>query len=178
QATSTIPIVFAIAADPLGTGLITNLARPGGNVTGLSFLATDLAAKRLELLREIVPGLRPLAIPADVRKPGAVLERNEAQTAAGALGLVAIPLEIRRTEDIAPAFDKLGDRAEFLYVCADTLLATNRVRINILAAGAHLPTVFSSRDYVEAGGLLSYSPNIHDAFTGAEDYVHKRHVGR
>jgi putative ABC transport system substrate-binding protein len=173
QATSTIPIVFAVAADPLGTGLITSLARPGSNVTGLSFQATDLAAKRLELLREVVPGLRRLAILANVSNPGVILEMNEVQAAARTLGLAVTTLEIRRSEDIPPAFDRLGDRAEFLYVCADPLLTTNRIHINILAAGAHLPTIYPTREYVEAGGLISYGPNIPDMFRRAGDYVDK-----
>jgi ABC-type uncharacterized transport system substrate-binding protein len=173
QATSSIPIVFAIAADPIGTGLIASLARPGGNVTGLSFLGTDLAAKRLELLREIVPGLRRLAILANVSNPGVMLEMNEVQATAGTLGLAVTPLEIRRSGDIPPAFDGLGDRAEFLYVCADPLLTTNRIHINILAAGAHLPTIYPSREYVESGGLISYGPNIPALFRRAGDYVDK-----
>jgi putative ABC transport system substrate-binding protein len=173
QATSSIPIVFAIAADPIGTGLIASLARPGGNVTGLSFLGTDLAAKRIELLREIVPGLRRLAVLANVSNPGVILEMNEVQATASTLGLAVTPLEIRRSEDIPPAFDRLWDRAEFLYVCADALLTTNRIRINILAAGAHLPTIYASREYVEAGGLISYGPNIPALFRRAGDYVDK-----
>ena len=173
QATSTIPIVFALAADPLGTGLVASLARPGGNVTGLSFQSTDFAAKRLELLREVVPSLRRLAILGNVGNPANALEMNEVQAAARALGLTVSPLEIRRAEDIAPAFDRLGDGAEFLFVCADPLLASNRVRINILAAGAHLPTISSAREYVEAGGLISYGPNIPDLFRRAGDYVDK-----
>jgi ABC-type uncharacterized transport system substrate-binding protein len=173
QATSTIPIVFALAADPLGTGLVASLARPGGNVTGLSFQSTDFAAKRLELLREVVPSLRRLAILANVGNPADALEMNEVQAAARALGLTVSPLEIRRAEDIAPAFDRLADRAEFLFVCADPLLVSNRVRINILAAGAHLPTISSAREYVEAGGLMSYGPNIPDLFRRAGDYVDK-----
>jgi putative ABC transport system substrate-binding protein len=173
QATSTIPIVFAVAADPLGTGLITSLARPGGNVTGLSFQATDLAAKRLELLREIVPALRRLAILANVSNPGVILEMNEVRAAARTLGLAVTTLEIRRSEEIPPAFDRLGDRADFLYVCADPLLTTNRIHINILAAGAHLPTIYPTREYVEAGGLISYGPNIPEMFRRAGDYVDK-----
>src|SRR6516165_2525504 len=111
QATSVIPIVFAIAADPLGTGLIASLARPGGNVTGLSFQAIDLATKRLELMREIVPGLRRLAILANAGNPASVRETNEVQAAAGTLGLEATSKEVTRTEDIGPAFDGLGNSA-------------------------------------------------------------------
>ena len=173
RATSTIPIVFAIAADPLGTGLIASLARPGGNVTGLSFQAIDLATKRLELMREIVPGLRRLAILANAGNPASVLETNEVQAAAGTLGLEATSKEVTRTEDIGPAFDGLGNSAEFLYVCADPLLAINRMRIIVRATGLHLPTIFSAREYIEAGGLIAYGANIPSLFRRAGDYVDK-----
>jgi putative ABC transport system substrate-binding protein len=114
QATSVIPIVFAVAADPLGADLVASLARPGGNVTGLSNQQTDLAGKRLELLREVVPGLRGLAIMCNVGNPSTVLDMDEAQAAAKALGFEITALEIRRPEDIAPAFDALKGRAEAL----------------------------------------------------------------
>jgi ABC-type uncharacterized transport system substrate-binding protein len=139
QATSVIPIVFGTAADPVGSGLVASLARPGGNVTGLSVQFTDLAGKRFELLREVVPGLRRLAIMANVGTPGAVLEMREAQAAAHTLGLEVATLEIRRVEDIAPAFEALKGRAEALYVASDPLMNTNRVRINTLALAARLP---------------------------------------
>jgi putative ABC transport system substrate-binding protein len=173
QATSIIPIVFAVAADPVGTGLVASLARPGGNVTGLSLQATDLAGKRVELLREVVPGLRRLAVMANVGTPGAVLEMREAQAAARTFGLEVARLEIRRTEDIAPAFATLEDRAEALYVCGDPVVTTNRIRINILAVGARLPTMHGLREYVEAGGLMSYGPSFPDLFRRAADYVDK-----
>jgi putative ABC transport system substrate-binding protein len=173
QATSVIPIVFATAANPVGTGLVASLARPGGNVTGLSGQATDLAAKRLELLREVVPGLRRLAIMANVGYPAAVLEMDEVQAVARTLGIEVATLEIRRAEDIAPAFEALKGRAEALYVCTDPLVNTNRIRINTLAQGARLPTMYSVREYVEAGGLMSYGPNFPDQFRRAADYVDK-----
>ena len=173
QATSVIPIVFAVAGDPVGSGLVASLARPGGNVTGLSIQATDLAGKRLELLREVVPGLRRLAIMANVGNPGAVLEMGEVQAAARTLGLEVATLEIRRAEDIAPAFEALKGRADALYVCADPLVITNRIRINTLALGARLPTMHGIREYVEAGGLMSYGPNFPDLFRRAADYVDK-----
>ena len=127
QATSVIPLVFAIAVDPVGTGMVASLARPGGNVTGLSHQSTDLAGKRLELLREVLPGLRRLAIIANVGYSGAVLELGEVQTAARTLGIEADTLEIRRAEDIAPAFEALKGRAEALYVCTDPLVTANRL---------------------------------------------------
>ena len=173
QATSVIPIVFAAAGDPVGTGLVASLARPGGNVTGLSIQATDLAGKRLELLREVVPGLRRLAIMANVGNPAAVLEMGEVQAAARTLGLEVVTLEIRRAEDIAPAFEALKGRADALYVVGDPLVNTNRVRINTLALAARLPTMYGSREYVEAGGLMSYGANFPDLFRRAADYVDK-----
>ena len=173
QATSVIPIVFALAGDPVGSGLVASLARPGGNVTGLSVQQTDLAGKRLELLREVVPGLRRLAIMANVGYPDAVLEMGEVQAAARTLGLEVVTLEIRRAEDIAPAFEALKGRADALYVCTDALVNTNRIRINTLALGARLPTMHGIREYVEAGGLMSYGANFPDLFRRAADYVDK-----
>ena len=207
QATSVIPIVLAVAADPLGTGLVASLARPGGNVTGLSTQARDLASKRLELLREVVSGLRRLAILTNVGYPSSVLETSEVQAAARTLGLEVVVLDIRRAEDITPAFKTLKDRAEALYVTADPLLNTrarsdwielearsrfftwshflrktgthfsgkcsNRIRINTLANVALLPTIANTRDFVEAGSLMSYGPNYSDLFRRAGDFVHK-----
>jgi putative tryptophan/tyrosine transport system substrate-binding protein len=171
QATSVIPIVFAAAGDPVGSGLVASLARPGGNVTGLSVQAADLAGKRLEILREVIPGLRRLAIMSRIGSPTA--QRREAQAAAHTLGLEVVPAEIRRAEDIAPAFDALKGRADALYVFGDPLMATNRIRINTLAQGARLPTIYSQREFVEAGGLMSYGPNFPDLHRRAAEYVDK-----
>src|SRR5215468_6979337 len=173
QATSVIPIVFASAGDPVGTGVVAGLARPGGNVTGLSSQTSDTAGKRLQLLREIVPGLRRLAIIGNVGNPLTVLEIGEVQAAARALDLEVITLDIQRADDIAPAFDKLRDRADALYLCGDPLVTTNRVRINTLALGARVPTMSVFRLYVEAGGLMSYGPNFSDMFRRAADLVDK-----
>jgi putative ABC transport system substrate-binding protein len=173
QATSVIPNVFAVAGDPVGTGLVASLARPGGNVTGLSVQAFDLTGKRLEILREVVPGLRRLAIMANTGNPSAVLQIGEAHAAARTLGLDVVTLEIRRAEDIAPAFDTLKGRAEALYVANEPLVMTYRVRISTLALGARLPTIFGAREHVEAGGLMSYAPNFPDLFRRAGDYVDK-----
>jgi putative tryptophan/tyrosine transport system substrate-binding protein len=173
QASSVVPIVFALVDDPVGSGLVASLARPGGNVTGLSMQSTDLAGKRLALLREVVPGLRRLAIMANVEYPAAVQEVGEIQAAAGTLGLDVPTFEIRRAEDIAPAFEALKGRAEALYVVGDALVFTHRVRINTLALAARLPTIFFLREYVEAGGLMSYGPNFPDLFRRAADYVDK-----
>jgi len=173
RATSTIPIVFAVAADPVGTGLVASLARPGGNITGLSIQATDLAGKRLGLLHELVPRLRRLAILVNAANPAGVLERHEVEAAARALGIETIVLEIRRADDIAPAFDTVKGRADALYVCADPLVNTNRVRINTLALGLRLPTMEDNKEFVVASGLMSYGPNFPDLFSRAGDYVDK-----
>jgi putative tryptophan/tyrosine transport system substrate-binding protein len=173
QATSVIPIVFATAGDPVGNNLVDTMARPGGNVTGLATLAADLAGKRLELLREIVPGLRCLAIMGNIGNPFTVEELLEVRTAAGTLGLEVVTLEIRHSQDIAPAFEELKGRSQALYVCTDALASTNRIGINILAVGARLPTIHGSRDYIEAGGLISLGPNFPDLFRRAADYVDK-----
>ena len=126
QATSVIPIVFAVATDPVGGGLVASLARPGGNVTGLSLQFTDTVGKRLDLLREVIPDLRRLAVMGNVRYPAAVVEMREVQTAGRTFGLDAIPLEIQRAEDIAPAVEGIKGRADALYVAADPLATSNR----------------------------------------------------
>jgi ABC-type uncharacterized transport system substrate-binding protein len=173
QATTVIPIVFGAASDPVGTGLVDSLARPGGNVTGLSNQISDTGGKKLELLREVVPSLRRLAILANVGNPAVVLDMGEAQAAASKLGLEVTTSEIRRAEDIAPAFDALKGRADALYVCTDPLVNTHRIRVNTLALAARLPTIHGLREYVEAGGLMSYGPNLPDLMRRAGDYVDK-----
>jgi ABC-type uncharacterized transport system substrate-binding protein len=173
QVTSVIPIVFAVATDPLGSGLVANLARPDGNVTGLSSQTSDLFGKRLETLREAVPGLRRLAIMGNVGYPGTVQELNEVQAAARVLKLEVATLGIRRAEDIAPAFEAISSGADALYVCTDSLTAANRVRIVVLALGARLPTIYGEREHVEAGGLMSYGANVSELFRRAGDFVDK-----
>jgi putative tryptophan/tyrosine transport system substrate-binding protein len=172
QATSVIPIVF-VANDPLGTGLIASLARPGGNVTGLSLQAPDLAGKRLEVLREVVPGLRRLAILTNVDYAAAVLEMEEVQAVGRTLSLEVTKLEIRRGKDIVPAFEALNGRAEALYVCIDPVLNAHRISVNTLANVARLPTIAASREFVEAGSLMSYGPSLPDLFRRAAEYVDK-----
>jgi putative ABC transport system substrate-binding protein len=173
QATSVIPIVFAQAGDPVANNLVASLARPGGNITGLSNQTRELAGKRLELLREVVPGLHRLAILVNVGNPSAVLEMGEAQAAARTLGLDVAVVEIRRAEDIGPAFETLKVRAEALYVCGDPLVTTNRIRINTLALSARLPTMHGLREHVDAGGMMSYGPNFPAMFRRAADLVDK-----
>jgi ABC-type uncharacterized transport system substrate-binding protein len=173
QATSVIPIVFVLALDPVAGGLVASLVRPGGNVTGLSIQAADLAGKRLELLREVVPRLRRLAIMGNVGFAEAVLEMGEVQAAARTLGLEVAPLEIQRAEDITPAFEALKTQADALYIAQDALVATNRTRILTSALSARLPTVFGTRDFVQAGALMSYGPNFPNQFRRAAELVDK-----
>jgi len=173
QATSTIPIVFAIAVDPVGSGMVASLAHPSGNATGLSVQSTELAGKRIELLREVLPNLRRLAIIADVSYSGSVLEAAEVQAAARKVGLEVDVLEIRHAKDIVPAFEALKSGAEALYVCPDALVNANHARINTLALGARLPTVHPFREYLGAGGFMSYGVNNADMFRRAGDFVDK-----
>jgi putative ABC transport system substrate-binding protein len=173
QATSTIPIVFAVANDPVGAGFVSSLARPGGNITGLSLQTTDLAAKRLELLREVVPGIRSLGVLANIGNAGAVPEIDEVQAAARILGLDVALIEMRRPEDIASAFAAFKSGAEAIYVCTDPLVLAQRARINTLALAARLPTIYGPREHVEAGGLMSYGANFPDLFRRAADLVDK-----
>ena len=173
QATSVIPIVFAAVGDPVGSGVVKSLARPGGNATGLSLQATDAVGKRLQLLGEVITGLRRLAIMANSGNPSAALEMREAEATARTLGLEGVTSEIRRSEDIAPAFDAIKGRVEALYVCNDPLATTNRVRISTLASAARLPTMFIAREYVEAGGLMSYGANFQDLYRRTAEFVDK-----
>ena len=173
RATSVIPIVFPLAGDPVGNGLVVSLARPGGNITGLSLQTTDIGAKRLELLREVVAPLGRLAIMANVGNASAALEMDEVLQTARGLGLDVAALEIRRAEEITPVFEALKGRADALYVCGDPLVTNNRIRIINWALGARLPTMHGSREHVEAGGLMSYGPNFPDLFRRSADYVDK-----
>jgi putative ABC transport system substrate-binding protein len=173
QATSVIPIVVAAMGNPLGAGIVASLARPGGNVTGLSGMVADLASKRLELLREVVPSLRRLAVLANIGNPAVVLELREVQSAAGALGLEVVTSEIRQSKDIAAAFKVLKSGVDALYVCTEPVVFTNVIPINILAAAARVPTMHARREYVEAGGLISYGTNVPDMFRRAAEYVDK-----
>jgi ABC-type uncharacterized transport system substrate-binding protein len=173
RATSTIPIVFPIAVDPVGSGFVANLARPGGNVTGLSVQSSDLAGKRLELLRELVPGLRWLAIMANAGYPAAVLEMGEVQAAASKLGVDVTTLKIRSAAEITAAFATLDGKSQALYVVGEALVNTNRLRINILSLTARLPTMSAFQEFVEGGGLISYGSNYTDLFRRAGEYVDK-----
>jgi putative ABC transport system substrate-binding protein len=173
QATSTIPIIFPTAGDPIGSRLVVSLARPGGNATGLSNLGTDLAAKRLALLREVLPGLRRVAVMVNTEYSGGVTEGEQINAAVQKLGLELISMPIRSVGDIAPAFERLKGRAEAFYATGDALVNAQRLRINTFALAARLPTMFPQREYLEAGGLMSYGTNFSDLNRRAADYVDK-----
>ena len=172
QAATTIPIVFA-GIDPVRSGLVASLAKPGGNVTGLSLQAANLAGKRIELLREAVPQLHRLGIIFNVGNAQPVLEMEDTKAAAEMLGLDVVPLEIRQAADIAPAFYTVKAQVDALYVAIDQLMVANLARILTLALGARLPTVFSTRDFVQFGGFMSYGPNYSGLFRRSADYVDK-----
>jgi putative ABC transport system substrate-binding protein len=173
RATSVIPIVFPTAGDPVGSRLVASLGRPGGNATGLSNLGSDLAAKRLELLREVCPDMRRLAVMGNVDYSGGVTERDEIDAAARTLDIEIVPLPIRHVEDIASAFEALKGHAEALYTIGDPLVNLHRLRINTFALAARLPTMYVQREYVEAAGLMSYGTNYPDLNRRAADYVDK-----
>lgn len=172
RATSQIPVVF-VAGDPVGTGLVKSLSRPGGNLTGLSLQSSELAGKHLEFLRSVVPGLRRVAVLVNVNAQNAVEQMHEAQRSAGNLGIDVQVLEVRRADDIAGAIERAKGSAQALYVANEPLTLTNRARIGMLAAEARLPTVFAYREFVQAGGLLSYGPSFTDLFKQGAEYVDK-----
>jgi putative tryptophan/tyrosine transport system substrate-binding protein len=173
HATTTIPIVFAAQMDPVGAGVVASLARPGGNITGMSIQQTDTAGKRIELLREAAPRLARLAVMANAGAPGAVLEMREVVTTARGLGLEAIPIEIKQADEIFAAIESLKDRADALYVSTDPLIFNNRVRISAMTQAQHLPTIYAGREYPETGALMSYGPYWTELFRHAADQVDK-----
>jgi putative tryptophan/tyrosine transport system substrate-binding protein len=173
QVTSTIPIVLAVAGDPVGDGLVTSLARPGGNVTGMSLQQIDIAGKRLGLLREILPGLKRVAILADADFPADALEMNQVEAMAHPFGIEITRLALRGARDIAPAIEALKGGADALYVCTDSLTTTNRLLIITSVQAARLPTIFGARENVGVGGLMSYGPSFPDLFRHAAEYVDK-----
>jgi len=172
QVTTIVPIVF-IVSDAVRDGIVSSLSRPGGNMTGLSNQQAEIAGKRVELLREVIPGLHRLAIMANVGNPASVVEMDNVWAAARTVGIQATKLEIRRVEDIAPAFEELKGGGQALYLVSHPLLNAERIRINTLALGARMPTIYGFREYVEVGGLMSYGPNIPHMFRRTADYVDK-----
>ena len=174
QQTQTIPIVMAISIDPVATGFVSSLARPGGNVTGLSTMSPELAAKRLELLREAVPGLSRVAIMWNTNVPGNLLEYKEAGDAARSMRLQLQSVEVSSVDDFERAFSALKTGgAEALIVAGSGLTSTNAGQIASLAMKHRLPSMVSSRDRVDAGGLMAYGPNLAELWRRAATYVEK-----
>jgi len=173
HATSAIPTVFPTSGDPVGAGLVASLARPGGNLTGLSNLGSDLGTKRIGLLREMFPALSRLAVMINANYSGLVNEMGEVEPAARRLGIGIVPWMIRGAEDMALAFEGNKGGAEALYVVGDPLVNTHRVRLNIFALANRLPTTYPQREYVETGGLMSYGPNFPEMNRRAADFVDK-----
>jgi putative ABC transport system substrate-binding protein len=168
-----IPMVFAVSGDPVGYGLVASLARPGGNVTGLSLQSPGSSGKRLQLLREIVPGLHRLAILGNPNSSNVLLEMNEVQAAARTFGLDVTISEMRQTADVNSTFELLKSRADAVYVVADPLANTNRVLIGTSALGARLPMMCGFREFVDAGCLISYGPNLPDLYRRAAEFADK-----
>ena len=178
QVTASIPVVFALAVDPLGSGLVTNLSRPGGNVTGMSMQQAEMGGKRLELFREIVPGLRRLAIMFDGGYAGSVSESGDVQSIARKLGLEVALHEARRPEDFASVFEAIEGQADALYVVENALMVSNRALIVMLALKKHLPITFATGDSARAGALMAYGPDIPALFRGAAEQVDKFYAGQ
>ena len=173
EATQVIPIVFIGAADPVATGLVGSLAHPVGNVTGLSNQSRDIASKRVEMLRQLVPGLRRVAILGNTDNAANVLEMREVQAAADTLGLDVVRLEIRRAEEIASALENLTGPALALYVVIDAVTNANALRTNSFALAARVPTMHGTRESVEAGGLLSYGADFLEVYRHSASLVDK-----
>jgi len=174
EATSTIPIVMAQDPDPVGMGFVASLARPGGNITGLSNLRTDLGGKRLEILKDTVPGLARVAIIGTSTTPGYAQSLVDVERAAGILTLRLQVLEILGPQDIETAFQAATEgRAHAVLVLASPHLLSNRVRVADVAAKSRIPTIYYASDYVKDGGLMSYGVSTTDLFRRAANYVDK-----
>jgi putative tryptophan/tyrosine transport system substrate-binding protein len=174
NATRTIPVVMANAGDPVDSGLVTSLARPGGNLTGLSSLTVNLEAKRLGLLRELVPGGARIAVLYNMSSPNNLPQWKAIETAARAVSIQPQLLDVRKPEDLAPAFDAASrQRADALVVGGEGLFQANRKLIAELAAKHRLPAIYRSMEYIEAGGLMAYGPSYPDLYRRAATYVDK-----
>jgi ABC-type uncharacterized transport system substrate-binding protein len=171
KATSVIPIVFVAVNDPVALGVVATLARPAANVTGLSNQQHDVAGKRLELLREVVPRLRRLAILMNPANAGGALEMKDVQTLAGTIGVETITLQIRQAEELGPALQSLNNLADALYFASDPLFNSNRILINNMVLGLRLPTIYAFREYIEAGGLMSHGANFPALFRRGAEFV-------
>jgi putative ABC transport system substrate-binding protein len=174
RATTTIPLVMIAVGDPVGTGLIASLPRPGGNVTGLTSIAADLEGKRLEILREVVPGLSLVAVLWNPVSPFQVVAEREARAAAQVLHLKVQSVGVRSARELDQAFETIaGERPGALVVLADRLFLHNRAPIVAFAARQRLPAVYAYRELVEAGGLMSFGPSYADMHRRAATYVDK-----
>jgi|SRR5213594_1780547 len=174
QATGVIPIVMGVSADPVGNGFVASLARPGGNITGLTSLSPDLSGKRLALLKEIVPRLSRVSVLWNSVNPDNASQLREAEAAANALGVQLLPIGVRSSNEFDKAFSVINNaRADVLYTLGDSLFANNRKRIVDFAAKNQLASMFSTRQAVEAGGLVSYGTDFVDLFRRAAIYVDK-----
>ena len=174
KATSVIPIVFWFSGDPIEAGLIQSFARPGGNVTGMTFLAYELVGKRVELLKEAVPGVSRVAVLANPAHPGEQRELRETQTTARALGTTLQYLQVRDTADFDGAFDAMiKEKANALLVFPDALTNAHRDQIAAFATKQRLPSMVGSKEYVEAGGLMAYGPEFNEAMKRIAVYVDK-----
>jgi putative ABC transport system substrate-binding protein len=172
--TTTIPIVIGNAADPVGTGLVTSLARPGGNITGLSDFNLGVVTKRLELLKEVVPSASRVAVLLNPANPTNPLQLKELQAVAPALGVTLLPFEAKRPDDIDRAFTTIRkERSGAILVFGDPMLQTHQRRIAELAAKNRLPAIWAHRESVDAGGLMSYGTNFDDLYRRAATYVDK-----
>jgi len=173
-ATATIPIVMAISADPVGTGLVTSLARPGGNVTGLSILAPQVAGKRLELLKEAVPRASHVAVLWNAGYPGKALELGEMESAARVLGVRILSVEVREPNDFPGAFSTITRASpDALITLSDPLTSSERTVIVDFAARSRLPMMSEVRRFADAGGLMTYGPSTVDMVRRAATYVDK-----
>jgi len=174
QQTQTIPIVMASSTDPVGTGFVASLARPGGNITGVTGIAPELSAKRLELLKEVIPGLSRVAIMWNPDVRGAVFVYKETESAARSLRLQLQSVEVSRADDFDRAFSALTTgRAEALMVVGSTLAFANRAQLASLAQKHRLPSMYSQREYMDAGGLIAYGPSLTDGWRRTATYVDK-----
>ncbi len=173
RVTSVIPIVFASAGDPIGNGIVASLARPGGNITGLSVESADAVPKLVEQARDLLPNLRRLGFLLQVGNPVTKLQERAAQATVEKLGLDMVVAEIHGAEEIASAIERLKGRVEALIVPSNPLYNLNRIEINALALSAQLPTIYFDKMYVEAGGLISYGVNWSSMWRRAADFVDK-----
>jgi len=174
RATQTIPIVMAVTGDAVGTGLVSSLARPGGNLTGLTTMVPDLEGKRLEILREVVPKLTTLVVLLNTANPLTAIQWKETKISAETLGIQLHPVELRRPEEFKDAFAKVArQRPDGITMVADRFLLAHRMQIVDFVAKARLPAIYPYRDFVVAGGLMSYSPSYEDLFRRSASYVDK-----